>query len=159
MSSTQGAFGGVGYFAQGHLSRVLKVSSEVLPALGLELGTLCFSVPPLPVIVLSLQQDYFFLSNQCCWQSSNSRNLHFLIIKPETLFLNHQSWDSAVSRSQNWNRNHNIDAKQTLMQNKHHTSASKAGVTLHLYSDMEEMHLIQKCEHLPENLWVLMGPG
>lgn len=46
-----------------------------------------------------------------------------------------------------------------------HTSIEKdsefpAEVTLHLYSDMEEMRLIQKFEHLPENHWqVLMGPG
>lgn len=117
-SSTQGAFGGgggwgVGSLAQGHLSSTLKVSSQVFCLhWGLEPGTLRPSVPP-PTVIVLCSRITFFLSNQCCCQSSNSHNLHFLIIKPEAHFLNHQSWDSAVTLSQNRNRNHNIGAKQT----------------------------------------------
>lgn len=116
-ATTQAAFGGVAcYLAQGHFSSALKVSSQALPALGLEPGTLRFSVPPPPVIVLSLQQDYFFFVKSMLFTTIQVTSFISSLSN-----LGHIFWISHGAAQSRSPKTETI----TLMQNKQYTPASK----------------------------------
>lgn len=59
----------------------------------------------------------------------------------------------AVTFSQKRNRNHNIDAKQTLHMSIRKDADVMAGLTFLLCSYMQEMCLVHKSEHLWEIPW------